>query len=84
METAEERDLELDLKILMVSPVEHGRDSFNPPGTNTKGKPQLINVTRHRVPRAAKKAERPRLCGTSRPYINSNRRSNQALAADAA
>ena len=44
---------------------------------------ELAAVTRQ-VPLAAKKAGRPRLPGASRPYINSNRRSNQALAADAA
>ncbi len=38
METAEERELELDLKILMVSPVEHGRDSFKPSGYECKRK----------------------------------------------
>src|SRR2546429_1134233 len=43
-----------------------------------------LDGPRHRVPLAAKKAGRPRLRGASRPYINSNRRSNQALAADAA
>ena len=42
------------------------------------------NALTRQVPLAAKTAGRPRLLGASRPYINSNRRSNQALAADAA
>ena len=50
----------------------------------TSGSQWTYNTVSRQVPLAAKKAGRPRLPGASRPYIDSNRRSNQALAADAA